>query len=38
MEPAEEGDATGRGNDGLNAKHNFEFDRIVRHRQEAKKG
>ena len=34
MEPGEEGDAAGRGNDGLNAKDNFEFDRVVPYRQQ----
>ena len=38
MEPAKERDATGRGNDGLNAKDNFEFGRVVRYRQEGKRG
>jgi hypothetical protein len=27
-----------RRNDGLNAKDNFEFERVVRYRQEGKKG
>jgi hypothetical protein len=38
MEPAEEGNATGRGTDGLNAKDNFEFERLVGYRREGKKG
>jgi hypothetical protein len=35
MEPAEEGDATGRGSDSPNAKDNFEFDRRLAFRRKS---
>ena len=34
----EGGHAAGSGGDGLNAKDNFEFERVARYRQEGKKG
>ena len=34
MEPTEERDAVGRADDGLNAKDNFQFERVTPYRKQ----